>query len=1097
MSRRHFCFIAFYVLMIGFILFIGLLANPTSANSSFQKPKLFLSGIPPINPQKTKAAPIIQQSEQPSQAELDDPWFFLTYQGYVGTNWKIFLARGYYGPFIQLTSDNKSDIEPSLNYPATRIAFASDREGNMDIFTMNTEGKDVRRLTKMNSDERAPRWSNNGGHLVFYQVRNDRADVYTINPDGTGMVNLTNTSDIDEYYPDWSPDSQQIIFSRYDSSGGAIWLMNSDGSAAHPISGRLNSLGRAAFSPDGTQISFDADLDGDGWNELGLMNADGSGMHLIYDINQNYQELWMNGWWSNNTSVMVTKVNYVLYNGTLYLDAIYVWRINTSGSLANTFINQGYEAFGYFQTDDHLQPEFTIFPLPTFSNIGRHPNICWRAIDYGSAPVQMVKLDKRQLPDGEWTPYWFSASNSCYQIAEAVSTTWAYRGFVEDEAGNRSPMSSIEPFTTFFEPELSGKILDNRGLALPGVNFSLSPTSLNEVSSGPGKEFYAYLPGKGSYTINNILIPGYLPVLKQPLTLAADTHLDIATRPEDDLFNNGDFEDENSLEGWTMHSLTLPITGTTVTRPTGDSAVVLGLHQPFDPWLDDPVLMPFTAGNPRLVSDSLGVLHLVFTTDRPYYSFRSPGGAWATPEHLPLPEEILYNYYINDLVISPDGTLFSEMEYTKDGYYKIRLLQKDPGSSWRFFDEFNGIEPTLGTDSKGILHVIYESGNGLIHTSCTTIETCQPSYQIGSYYLISHDMAVGADDRIHVLIQDYDNLRYEIRQLDGTWTEETLPDLEASYPNIAVAPNGTVMIASGYNKVYTSSQTPGAEWSPEILQTEITENTLLYADRQGIFHLTGGSSKNYNSIYKYQRPGSSWSAAQVISSSYRERVTLTDDPSFLIHIIDSGTNTYLTNRPYAEQETAWIEQTVTIPANMNQPTLDLSYLMNAPSPWVNTNFSVEVVPQIGISSEVFQATQSPDWQFAWLDMSPWKGQTVSLRFKLNQAQGEPYVQLFLDDISLGSWRTPLISQVLPNKIPIGTPFSLEIHGTNFLATPEVRLGDILASGVEWKSSELVLATFEAGFPAGINNLWITNPGGPSAAVQVLVGEGIYLPSLYR
>jgi hypothetical protein len=1071
----------------------------SSANSGFQKPRFHLTGIPPVTPGNSTASPGTTEAFQHPQSPDYDAWFFLTYQYYTGGDWEIFFSHGYTGPYTQLTNNGKSDIEPSLNYNANRIAFASDRESSLDIYTMNLDGSDVRRLTKMNSDEHSPRWSNDGGHLVFHQVRGDYSEIYTINPDGTGLLNLTNTSTVDEYYPDWSPDSKQILYSRNDGSGGKIWLMNADGSGAHPINGPFNYLGRAVFSLDASKIAFDADLDGDGWNELGVMNADGSGLHEFYDLNQSYQELWMSNWWSDNDSVMVTKVNYVLYGGELYLDAIYLQKISLNGIVTGSFVNDGLEASPYFQTNDHLKPEFLFYPLATFSHAGKQPSLCWRVADYGTALISSYKLDKRQLPDGEWVNFWDWSAGTCINIYEQANTTWAYRGQARDEAGNMSPYSTLEPFTTFYQPELSGIILDNRNYALPGVSPTLSPAALNPVTSGAEALFTVFLPGNGSYTFSSIPVPGYIPLLKQPLEINEDTHLDIATRPTDDLIINGGFENLIDLEGWTTHNITLPISRTAVTRQSGNSGAVLGKYQQFDPWLADPVPMPFYVGTPFLVSDPSGLLHLVYSEVIPYYSTLPPGGDWSTPEEIPVPSPTTNSLEFNDLVISTNGTLFAGLTYASYSGEEMRLSQKDVGSVWRTSPALSGSYPDLGVDSNGVLHVLYNEGTYVKYMNCSAIESCQTPVTLLSTSYGDHDLAIASDNRLHVVIADGQKILYKIRQLDGSWTDETLPDVGARYPKIAINKNDTVMVYGRNMSTYeaeTTSQPSGGNWSPITHHPEFPDHGILFADANGTFHLIGGSSNYDHLYYKYQHPGMSWSDPQIVAD-HSSRSTITDDPAHHIHIIEDLDQTYLTNRPRANEETIWIEQTVTIPADMPEPTLNFSYLMRAPAPWNLSNFSVEVIPQTGNTALIFVSTQSPAWEFKWIDLNTWKGQTVTVRFKLNQVQDEPYVQLLLDDISLGSWRTPLITQVLPPKVPAGFPFNLEVHGKNFQEIPLVKIGDIPATNVEMISSELLVVSFDSTVPAGFNYLWVSNPGGPSAAYPLQVGEAIYLPMVNR
>ncbi len=79
----------------------------------------------------------------------------------------------------------------------------------------------------------------------------EQQDIWVMNPDGTGAVNLTNTSDVDEFSPVWSPDGSRIAFIS-NSFTRTLSVMNADGSGrTEIISGALDP----SWGPDGTQIA--------------------------------------------------------------------------------------------------------------------------------------------------------------------------------------------------------------------------------------------------------------------------------------------------------------------------------------------------------------------------------------------------------------------------------------------------------------------------------------------------------------------------------------------------------------------------------------------------------------------------------------------------------------------------------------------------------------------------------------------------------------------------------------------------------------------------------------------------------------------------
>jgi hypothetical protein len=127
----------------------------------------------------------------------------------------------------------------------------------------------------------------------------------------------------------------------------------------------------------------------------------------------------------------------------------------------------------------------------------------------------------------------------------------------------------------------------------------------------------------------------------------------------------------------------------------------------------------------------------------------------------------------------------------------------------------------------------------------------------------------------------------------------------------------------------------------------------------------------------------------------------------------------------------------------------------------------------------------------------WLGETITVTFGLTQAAGAPYVQARVDQVSIGSWRTPVVEAVTPGQIPFGVGATLIITGDNFIDTPTIRLGDTSLIDVHRLDDRRIEAVAPPTLDAGLYDLWVTNPDGSSAAEigAVRVGEQAYLPML--
>jgi len=56
------------------------------------------------------------------------------------------------------------------NLKNTKIAFASTRDGNLEIYVMNTDGSEQKRLTNNPAQDWQPSWSPDGKRIAFYFI---------------------------------------------------------------------------------------------------------------------------------------------------------------------------------------------------------------------------------------------------------------------------------------------------------------------------------------------------------------------------------------------------------------------------------------------------------------------------------------------------------------------------------------------------------------------------------------------------------------------------------------------------------------------------------------------------------------------------------------------------------------------------------------------------------------------------------------------------------------------------------------------------------------------------------------------------------------
>ncbi len=100
----------------------------------------------------------------------------------------------------RLTNNRRYDWHPSWSPDGERIAFQSDRKGdlqNFEIYVMDADGGNEQRLTNNRVDDGNPSWSPDGERIAFGSRRDGNAEIYVMDADGGNPQNLTNHPHVD------------------------------------------------------------------------------------------------------------------------------------------------------------------------------------------------------------------------------------------------------------------------------------------------------------------------------------------------------------------------------------------------------------------------------------------------------------------------------------------------------------------------------------------------------------------------------------------------------------------------------------------------------------------------------------------------------------------------------------------------------------------------------------------------------------------------------------------------------------------------------------------------------------------------------------
>ncbi|NDJ78988.1 MAG: hypothetical protein GYB65_22280 [Chloroflexi bacterium] len=167
------------------------------------------------------------------------------------------------------------------------LVFVSERDGNAELYAMQADGSNLRRLTNNPALDAFPTWSPDGARIAFMSERDGNAELYVMQADGSNVVRLTDNPASDSY-PAWSSDGTQIAFVSTRDGSADIYVMGADGSNVQRLTTDPGSDSYPAWSSDGSQIAFVSNRGGT--SEIYSMNPDGSGGQPLTNLNG------ANGW---------------------------------------------------------------------------------------------------------------------------------------------------------------------------------------------------------------------------------------------------------------------------------------------------------------------------------------------------------------------------------------------------------------------------------------------------------------------------------------------------------------------------------------------------------------------------------------------------------------------------------------------------------------------------------------------------------------------------------------------------------------------------------------------------------------------------------
>jgi Tol biopolymer transport system component len=171
-------------------------------------------------------------------------------------NWEIYVTDVDGQNQTRLTKSDPQDRFPLWSPDRSQIAFASEINGDhWELWVMNADGTKPRRLATQIVAKGHRQWSHDGNRIVFAATVDGNVEIFSVDV-ASGRLNRLTTSPGVDRDPAWSPDDRHIVFSSTRDGNSEIYVMRTDGTLPRRLTNEPALDGSPAWSPDGSKIAF-------------------------------------------------------------------------------------------------------------------------------------------------------------------------------------------------------------------------------------------------------------------------------------------------------------------------------------------------------------------------------------------------------------------------------------------------------------------------------------------------------------------------------------------------------------------------------------------------------------------------------------------------------------------------------------------------------------------------------------------------------------------------------------------------------------------------------------------------------------------------